>query len=93
MNETEMREFAKKRLKKQADFKQYLWVWAGVSALLTVIWFMTSPGTYFWPAWAIFGMGIAAFFSGLDAYGKDPKFITDEAIDAEVARIKAKGSK
>ena len=33
MNETEMREFAKKRLKKQADFKQYLWIWAGVSVL------------------------------------------------------------
>jgi hypothetical protein len=92
MNEQELREFAKKRLKKQADFKRYLWVWVGVSALLTVIWFLSGPTSYFWPIWAIFGMGIGAFFSGLDAYGKDPKFISDEAIDAEVARMKNKNS-
>ncbi len=88
MNDEELRVIAKKRLKKQADFKQYLWVWAGVSVLLTVIWFLTSPGEYFWPIWAIFGMGVGALFSGIDAYGKNPKVITDSDIDAEVAKMK-----
>lgn len=88
MNDEELRVIAKKRLKKQADFKQYLWIWAGVSVLLTVIWFLTSPGEYFWPIWAIFGMGVGALFSGIDAYGKNPKVITDNDIDAEVAKMK-----
>lgn len=88
MNDEELRVIAKKRLKKQADFKQYLWVWAGVSILLTAIWFLTSPGEYFWPIWAMFGMGVGALFSGIDAYGKNPKVITDNDIDAEVAKMK-----
>jgi hypothetical protein len=88
MNDEELRVIAKKRLKKQADFKQYLWIWAGVSILLTVIWLLTSPGTYFWPIWAIFGMGIGALFSGIDAYGKNPKIITERDVDAEVERMK-----
>lgn len=89
MNDEELREFAKKRLKKQAEFKNYLWVWLGVSALTSVIWFLTSPGEYFWPGWVIFGMGIGAFFSGIDAYGlRDPRLISEDAIDREVNRIK-----
>jgi hypothetical protein len=92
MNDEELREFARKRLKKQADFKQYLWVWLGVSILLTVIWFLSSPGGYFWPIWVIFGMGIAAVLTGLDAAGKlGGKPITSADIDAEVERLKTKG--
>lgn len=89
MNDAELREFARKRLKKQAEFKNYLWVWLGVSALTTVIWFMTSPGEFFWPGWVIFGMGVGAFFSGIDAYRlKDPRMISDDDVDREVNRIK-----
>jgi 2TM domain len=93
MNDEELREFARKRLKKQADFKQYLWVWLGVSILLTVIWFLSTPGGYFWPIWAIFGMGIGAFFTGIDAYSKNPKMITDKDVDAEVNRLKGNTDK
>lgn len=89
MNDEELRTFAAKRLKKQAEFKNYLWVWVGVSVLCTAIWFLTSPGAYFWPVWVIFGMGIGALFSGIDAYRTtDPKAISDEAIDREVNRLK-----
>ncbi|MEY2698694.1 MAG: hypothetical protein RL720_650 [Actinomycetota bacterium] len=88
MSDQEFRDIAKKRLKKQAEFKQYLWIWAGVSILLTVIWFLTSPGSYFWPIWAMFGMGVAALFSGIDAYGKKPKIISESDIDAEVEKLK-----
>ena len=89
MNDEELRTFAAKRLKKQAEFRNYLWVWVGVSVLCTAIWFLTSPGAYFWPVWVIFGMGIGALFSGIDAYRTtDPKAISDEAIDREVKRLK-----
>ena len=88
MNDEELRVIAKKRLKKQAEYKRYLWTWLGVSVLTTAIWFITSPGEYFWPVWVIFGMGIGALFSGIDAYGKKPDLITDSDIDAEVAKMK-----
>ncbi|GAB2823346.1 hypothetical protein GCM10027022_12470 [Alpinimonas psychrophila] len=88
MDENEIREIAKKQLKKQADFKGYLWIWLAVSVMLTAIWALTSFGTYYWPIWAIFGMGIGALFSGIDAYGKNPRIISEAAIDAEVHRLK-----
>ena len=88
MDENEIREIAKKQLKKQADFKGYLWIWLAVSLMLTAIWALTSFGTYYWPIWAIFGMGIGALFSGIEAYGKNPRIISEAAIDAEVHRLK-----
>lgn len=90
MNDEELRAIAKKRLKKQADFKRYLWTWLGVSILTSAIWAITSPTEYFWPIWVVFGMGIGALFGGIDAYGKSPNIITDEDIDAEVERLKKK---
>ena len=86
----ELRSIAKKSLKKKRDFKQYLGVWAGVSILLTGIW-AVSGGGYFWPIWAISGMGVAAFFIGLDAYGKSfNRPITESDIEAEIRRLTGK---
>ncbi|CAB4639390.1 unannotated protein [freshwater metagenome] len=87
-----VRKHAAKSIRKKRDFKQYLVVYALVSALLTGIWFMTDPIGGFWPIWAMFGMGIAAVFIGLDAYGlMSAKPITEADIDAEVERLKTKG--
>lgn len=89
MNDEELREFAVKRLKKQAAFRNYLWTWLGVSLLCSGIWFFTSPTTYFWPVWVIFGMGVGALFSGIDAYRTtNPTAISDDAIDREINRLK-----
>ncbi len=87
-----VREYAKKSLKKKADFKQYMFVYLAVTIIVLAVYYMTSPGEYFWPGWVIFGMGIGAFFAGLDAYGKlGGTPITDADIDAEVERLKRKG--
>ena len=85
----EIRRIARKRLKRKADFKNYIFVWVFVSALLTTIWFISSPGTFFWPAFAIAGMGIAAVFVWWDAYGPN-RDITEADIDAEIERMKKK---
>jgi 2TM domain len=94
MTEAELRKLAKRRLKDRANFKNFLWIWFGVSALLVVIWAITSVASgetiFFWPAWPIAGMGIAAFFMGLAAYGPQTGLITESAIDAEVERMKGK---
>jgi hypothetical protein len=95
MSKTEedaLREYAKKRLKNQQEFKRFLFIWAFVSALLTVIWFWVSPETFYWPIFAIGGMGIGAYFQWLDAYGPGlRKVITEADIDAEVERLRRKG--
>ena len=92
----DLRKLAKKRLKAQADFKQFLGIWLGVSLLLLAIWAVTSYTTgkalYFWPAWPIIGMGVGAFFMGLDAYGPGQRGITEADIDAEVERMQQRRS-
>lgn len=92
MNNDELRALAAKRLKAQADFRHYLWIWLGVSVLLVGIWFLTSPGEYFWPIWPIGGMGVGGFFIGLDAYGRGRRVITEADIDAEVERLSKRSS-
>ena len=92
----DLRKLAKKRLKAQADFKQFLGIWLGVSVLLVAIWAFTSFNTghtlYFWPVWPIAGMGVAAFFMGLEAYGPGQRGITESDIDAEVERMQQRRS-
>jgi hypothetical protein len=82
-----LREAAIKSLKKKAEFRQYLLVWAAVSAIVTVVWFLTSPNGYFWPVWVMFGMGIGAVFAGWDAYSKKP-VMSDAAIDTEMKKLR-----
>jgi hypothetical protein len=87
-----LREYARKRIKNQQEFKQFLFVWAFVSVLLTVIWFWASPESFFWPIFAIGGMGIGAYFQWMEAYGPGlKKVITEADIDAELERLKRKG--
>lgn len=90
MDNEELRALATKRLKAKADFKNYVGIWIAITVLLVAIWFLTSPGSYFWPIWPIFAMGVAALFVGLDAYGPS-KHISDNAIDAEMARLAGGG--
>jgi len=88
----EIRNLAAKQLKKKQDFRTYMWVYVGVVALTSGVWFITSPSAPYWPVWVILGMGIAAIFVGLDAYGRlGSKPITDAQVDAEVERLRRKG--
>ncbi|HEY7796396.1 MAG TPA: 2TM domain-containing protein [Microbacteriaceae bacterium] len=88
------RDFAKKKLKAKQDFKSLVAVWFFVVGLTSTVWFLTSPGSYYWPIWVAFGVGIAVVVSGYEAYGRGLKRpITDEDIDAEVARLKKNSGK
>ena len=90
--EDEIRTYARKRLKAQQEFKQFLGIWAFVAVLTSGIWFLTSPNSYFWPVWAIGGMGIAAYFMWMEGYGPGmKKVITESDVDAELERLKRKG--
>lgn len=86
-----LRAWARKSLKKKQDFKQLVGVWFAVSILLSTIWALTGQGE-FWPIWAIFGIGVAVLFTGLDAYGPGfKKEITEADIDAEIQRRSKRG--
>ena len=88
MNDDELRTIATKRLKAKNDFYNYLFVWLGVSILVTGVWALSGMG-YFWPGWVIGGMGVAALFQAIGVFGTRG-VITDSAIDREVERLKGR---
>jgi len=90
METSDIRTLARRRLLAQAEFKNYLLVYAGVTIVVVAIWFLTNPSAYFWPAWVIFGMGIGAAFKAFDAYGPRGKAVNESAIDDEVRRFEGR---
>ncbi|PTW91314.1 2TM domain-containing protein [Microbacteriaceae bacterium MWH-Ta3] len=83
-----LRAAALKSLKKKRDFVQFLWVWLAVSLITNAIYFIATPGSGYWPIWQMLGMGIAAFFVWMDAYGRAfNKPITDDDIAAEMRKL------
>lgn len=87
-----MRQAAHAQLKKKQGFRNFSYVAPMVVLLNVAIWYLTSPGEYFWPIWVIVGMGAAWFFVWLDAYGlSGRKPITEADVDAEVERMGSKG--
>ena len=90
-SEQDIREFAKKSIKKKRDAWQFLVVYVLVNSGLTIIWSMNGGGS-FWPGWVMFGMGIGVVLSFVDAYAKSFRSqITDSDIDAEIERLKKSG--
>jgi len=81
-----LRKQAYRRLRAQRDFFRFLLVWAAVTAIVVGVWALLTPTAFFWPIFAIGGMGIAAMFMAIDAWGPG-KVITEADIDAEVQRM------
>ncbi len=89
MGDEELRRLARKRVKDKQGVKQLTGIFVIVWAILVAVWWL-SGGGYFWPGWAIFGMGIGLAFAWWGAYGPTSS-VTDEQIDAEVRRMKGSG--
>lgn len=64
-----------------------LWIVAGAGMLL--IWWLTTPGGYFWPVWPILGMSVAAVIWGLAIHGKAPFRVRQEQVEREMERLRA----
>ncbi len=82
----QIRKEAIHRIKAKQAFWQMVGGFVILSLIMTGIWFLSGRGS-FWPAWVMFGLGIALVFSGWNAYGPHGD-ITDADIDAEMRRIK-----
>lgn len=85
-NDDDLRKAAKQRLKARQDLRTFLFVWAVVSGIVSGIWWLATPETYFWPIWAIAGMGVAVPFMAWSAYGQK-RVISEADIDAEVKKM------
>ena len=86
-NDEELRAQAEKRLKGKAAFLRTLLVFFVVWAMMIVIWALTGRG-YFWPVWAMFGMGIGLAFMALNTFGPRSSGPTAAQIDAEMKKMK-----
>ena len=85
-NEDDLRKAATKRLKSRQDLRTYLFIWVVVSGIVSGIWLLATPGVYFWPIWAIAGMGVAVPFMAWDAYGTK-RVISDADIETEMKKM------
>ncbi len=89
--ESDLRDIAKKSIKKKRDAWQFLVVYVVVNSGLSIIWSMNGGG-FFWPGWVMFGMGIGLVLAFFDAYAKSFRAqIMESDIDAEIARLKKSG--
>ncbi|WP_210479581.1 2TM domain-containing protein [Naasia sp. SYSU D00948] len=85
--ESRAREYAHARLKARHDLKVLAAVWAGVTALLVLVWSISDPAQPFWPLWPMLGVGIAVAVTAFKAYGPPIGLITERDIEAEVERL------
>ena len=87
MSDDQYRAAAIKRLKDQRAFWRTVGIFAIVGILLSAVWAM-SGGGYYWPIWAIFGMGIAAAFMAWGAYGPRERPLSEHEIDEETRKMR-----
>lgn len=54
----------------RTSFQAHATTYTVVNALLVAIWFLTSPGAYFWPVWPALGWGVAVGLHAWATYGR-----------------------
>lgn len=81
-----MRAAAVKRIKAKRDFWRTFGIFVIVWLILTAVWAL-SGGGYFWPMWAMFGMGIALLFIGFGAYGPSERPPSEQEINDEMRKM------
>lgn len=72
-------------------YKGVVTLWAIAAVVMVLVWWLTTPGGYFWPVWPIIGIVVAAVIWGLATYGKPPFRVSQAQVDREKARLRASG--
>jgi hypothetical protein len=81
----DLRKIAIAQLRKKREFLHHAAVYVVVNLALNVIWLLTTPGSFYWPMFPLFGWGIGIIFHALDAYS--PAFPTEQKIEREMKRL------
>ena len=61
----EIMKLAKKRVILKKSLLIHLMIYIIINALLLAIYFLTTPGGYFWPIWSISGWGVGLIIHGI----------------------------
>jgi hypothetical protein len=86
-SEEDLRQEAVASVNRKRAFKQTVFAYLVVNALLVGIWAVTGAD-YFWPIWVIGGWGIGLAFQGWGAYGRRREISEDE-VAREMRRLKS----
>jgi hypothetical protein len=81
----DLRAAAITRLRKKREFMQHLTAYVVVNLGLNLVWWLTMPGGFYWPAFPLFGWGIGLVFHALDVYL--PAQPSEERIQREMNRL------
>ncbi len=87
MNEEELYDYARKRVKKRRKFYSHLITWVVMSTFFILLNLATSD--YFWAIFPILGWGIAVAFHGIRIFTNEWE---DSEIDREYERLKKRKS-
>ena len=82
--EYEARAAALKRIEAKRGLSSHAVVYLVVNLFLIGIWWFTSPGGYFWPAWVLGGWGIGLAINAWEVLFRRP--ITEADIEKEMRR-------
>jgi hypothetical protein len=83
-----LRALALTSLKKRADFRVHLLVYALVNGMIVGIWMVTGSG-FFWPIFPIAGWGIGLVMHAWDVYVTRPP--TEAEVEHEMDRLRHSG--
>ena len=86
--EDALRRRARARVVAQTVYLAVVGAWVVLGAVQVLIWYLTTPGGYFWPVWPILGSVVAAIAWGIPTFVILPG-VSERRIDAEVARLRA----
>ena len=87
MSDDQLRAAALKRINQKRNFWRMLGGF-GIVWIITIAGWALSGGGYFWPAWVIFGTGIAALTTGWSVYGPGSTGPSEQQIQDEMRRLR-----
>ncbi|MBB4742827.1 hypothetical protein BJY16_006286 [Actinoplanes octamycinicus] len=81
----DLRQAATDRLRKRRELQAHVLAYVLVNLFLITMWWLTTPGGFFWPMFPLFGWGIGVAFHVWDVFvGSEP---SEDAIREEMDRL------
>ena len=87
IEDTELRAWAVRRLKKRRDLAGQVLIYMLVNGFIVLVWAITDGSGFFWPIFPMALWGIGLVMSAWDTRHNDP--FSDHEIESEIERIRA----
>lgn len=79
---------ARSRVIARNVYRAVVTLWGLSGAGMLVIWWQTTPNGYFWPAWPLLGMALAALLWGLALSSHGPFRVSARRLERELDRMR-----